>query len=147
MIIFFMRHFALHINVTDEDQATKCEQLFLATAELGVLHEALHNTDKSFGITEVCIGNLIKNNSVACADLADLSCIEVDEKLRRGGFSSGKDVGIVRGIPVKVGFARFTWRKLNHVVVVFNQWNTAAEVKKFLAAIHLRRVEAAGIDQ
>src|SRR5437870_4613702 len=102
MIILFMGHISLHVDVTDENQTAKCEQFFFTPAEFGILHIPLHNTDKSFGITEIGIGNLIKNNCVTCADLADLSCVEVDEKLRRSSLSSRKDMRIVRNIPVKV---------------------------------------------
>src|SRR6266571_6924755 len=147
MIILFMGHISLHVDVTDKNQTTKCEQFFFAPTELGVLHIPLHNTDKSFRITEVCISNLIKNNCVTCANLTDLSCVEIDEKLRRSSLSPRKDMRIVRNIPVKVGLARFSWRKFNHVVIVFNQWNTTTEVQELLATAQPRRVDATVIDQ
>src|SRR6266446_1407178 len=129
MIVLFMGHIPLHVDVPYENQAAKREQFFFTPTELGILHVALHDTDKSPGIAKVCIGDFVKNNSIARANLTDLTRVEIDKELCWCCLASRKDVSVVRNIAIQVGFAGFSGCKFNHVVVVFDQWNAATEVK------------------
>src|SRR6266849_9197101 len=140
MIVLFVGHIPLHIDIPNENQTAKCQQFFFATTELGILHKALHNADESFWVAEVCVSNFIKNNSIACANLADLTRIEVNKELCWCGFTSRENVGIVRDIAIEIGLARFTGGKFDHIVVVFNQRDTSTKVKQFLTPIHPSRI-------
>ena len=71
MVIFLVGEISLYINVPHEDQAGKGQKLFFTSAELSVLHVALHDADKGLGIGEVGVGNFVKDHGIPGAHFAD----------------------------------------------------------------------------
>jgi hypothetical protein len=110
VVIFFVWQFSLDINISDENEARKCQYLFLSTAEPCVLHIPLHNAHKGFWISKIGICNFVKNHSIPSTNLANLAVSQVYKKLGRCCFPTGQHMGICfctdRFSPSRVGQAQ-----------------------------------------
>ncbi len=56
-------------------------------------------------------------------------------------------MGVIRNVAVEVGLTGFAWGELDHVDVVFDERDAAAEVEELLPAVEGLGVEAAGVDE
>src|SRR5271157_5646507 len=83
VIVLFVRKPRLDVDVPDQDDRGESKDLLLAPAELSVLHIALHDRDKGFGIGEVGVGDLVEDHGVTATDDTDLTGGIVDEEAGR----------------------------------------------------------------
>ncbi len=83
VVVLLVRLRALHVEIANEHETAEGQKLFLAAAELGILHVPLHDADEGPGIGEIGVGDFVEHDGVAGADFANLAGVQVNEELRR----------------------------------------------------------------
>ena len=132
MVILLVRQLRLHVDVADQDDGGEGQDFLLASAELGVLHVALHDRHEGLGIGEVGVGDLVEHHHVPTADDADLAGGIVDEQACRGRLAARKNRGVVALVAVDVGLAGFPGGQLDGVAVGLDHRHEPPQVEQLL---------------
>ena len=141
VVILLVRQLRLDVDVADQDDGGKGQDFLLPSAELRVLHIALHDRHEGLRIGEIGVGDLVEDHHVPTADYADFAGSVVDEQASRGRLSARENGRVVALVAVEVRLAGFPGGQLDDVAVGFDHRHEPPQVEQLLSPAQRFRVQ------